>query len=48
MDAPIVRMGMDYTQLQMMYPEYPEKFGSAWELKLTEDPTLFKKFEIGM
>lgn len=43
--AHMVRMGMDYTQLQMMYPEYPEKFGSAWELKLTEDPTLFKKFE---
>ena len=41
----MVEMGMDYEKLKMMYPFYPEEFGEAWEQRLTNDPTLSKKFK---
>ena len=41
----MVSMGFPYSELKMMYPMYPEKFGEVWTNLLTEDPTLLKKFE---
>ena len=41
----MVMMGVDFSQLKIMYATYPEKFGKAWTDLLAEDPTLLQKFE---
>ena len=41
----MIMMGMEFAQLRLMYPKYPENFGREWIKHLNNSPELDEKFE---